>query len=101
MYKRRPDQKGPPFLFVNASTLTNLNLKGLYEQHRKLFESNNYASMTMVMTESSQRERHCLAHDENKKILSFRPSNDISPHHRWDLDLSIFKAKVRSRVNIR
>ena len=95
------DQKGPPFLFVNACVLTNLNLKGLYEQHRKLAESNSYAAMTMIMTESNQEERHSLAHDQNNKILSFRPSNDISPQHRWDLDLSIFKAKIRSRVNIR
>ena len=31
------DQKGPPFLLVASATITNINVKQLYDQHRIVF----------------------------------------------------------------
>ena len=97
--ERRIDPKGQPFLFVNANSVNNVNLKKLYEQHKKLFEKNSNACMTMVMSKATDDQKHFIAHDANNKILSFRPSSESNLP--CELELSIFKPKLRSRVHLR
>ena len=93
------DPKGPPFLLVNAATITNVNLKRTYEHHRKMFEKNPYVAMTMIMSKDEQKG-HFIAHDEHNKILSY-VSNQNAKQGGWELELATFKPKVRSRVHLR
>ena len=55
--------------------------------------------MTMVMSKAVDDQKHFIAHDANNKILSFRPSSESNLP--CELELSIFKPKLRSRVHLR
>ena len=83
-------------MLINASTVTNVNLKRLYENHRKIFEKNPYVAMTLVM--SKAEKGHFIAHDDQNKILSYVSEQ---ANFAWELELATFKPKVRSRVHLR
>ena len=95
------DPKGPPFLLINAATITNVNLKRAYEQHRKMAEKNPYVAMTMIMSKDEKQKGHFIAHDENNKILSYVSHQNNAKYGGWELELATFKPKVRSRVHLR
>ena len=56
-------------------------------------------SSAMVMSKATDDQKHFIAHDANNKILSFRPSSESNLP--CELELSIFKPKLRSRVHLR
>lgn len=58
-------------------------------------------TMTMILSETDTDDghRYFIAHDENRKLLSFRPPE--SAKKAIDVEAGIFKAKIRSRVHFR
>ena len=93
--------KDNPFVLCNANCITNVNIKRIYDEHRKQFEAEANTTLTLVLSPapSEDERRYFIAHDENRCILSFRPPELAK--NPIDVEAGIFKAKKRSRVNFR
>ena len=72
-----------------------------YDEHRDMLEKIPDLAMTMILSETDTDDghRYFIAHDENRKLLSFRPPE--SAKKAIDVEAGIFKAKIRSRVHFR
>lgn len=89
------------FVLCAGNVITNINLRRVYDEHRKQMENNPNICLTMVLSETDQTDSHryFIAHDGQRKILSFRPPE--MAQRPIDIEAGIFKAKIRSRVNLR
>ena len=67
--------KDNSFVLCGANVVSNINIKRVYDEHRRQQESNPELVLTMVLSETEQNDasKYFIAHDQNQKILSFRP----------------------------
>lgn len=89
------------FILCGGNVVSNINLRRVYDEHRRQLENNPNTCMTMIVSETQQTDphRYFIAHDENRRILSFRPP-ELAQKPIY-IEAGIFKAKIRSRVNLR
>jgi len=89
------------FILCGGNVVSNINLRRVYDEHRRQLENNPNTCMTMVVSETQKNDphRYFIAHDENRRILSFR-SPELAQKPIY-IEAGIFKAKIRSRVNLR
>lgn len=93
--------KEQPFILMSGSVVTNVNLRRLYDEYVKTNEKQPNACLTMALSSCplDDDQSYFIAHDEGKRILSFRsPGLSNMP---IDTEAGIFKAKIRKRVHLR